>query len=137
MTVARAGERFAMAGARFRGKVTAMRRDLDARGIRPGVAAPMLYRLLWRMGLSVRPPLFQPFSRVFALHAAFHGMAWGALMWALLWRRTVDGPANWAAAVAGALAYGTVVGYLSARSVRRRATALSLPPWADYEPPVS
>ncbi len=36
-------------------------RDLGQRGIRPRIVAPPIYRLLWHLGVEVRPPHFASF----------------------------------------------------------------------------
>ena len=42
-------------------KVQAMYRHMDALGVSRSTAAPPLWRLLWRAGIEIPPPLFIPF----------------------------------------------------------------------------
>ena len=43
-----------------REKVEYLIHDLSRRGIKPRAAAPPIYRLLWKIGVHVPPPLFAP-----------------------------------------------------------------------------
>ena len=46
-------------------KITYYLRDMRQKGVRSWTAAPPIYRLLWRLGIKVRPPLFASFRSLF------------------------------------------------------------------------
>jgi hypothetical protein len=54
--------------------------EMARRGVGKFTVAPPLYRLLWRIGFEVPPPLFQGFFSVFLGMGTFFGIFWGTLM---------------------------------------------------------
>ena len=118
-------------------KVDHLIEKLGQQGIGPYTAAPPLFRLLWRLGLEVPPPLFLGFRQLTLLMGTFFGVLWGVLwglfMW--LWQWQGEIPAGVAvlttvfAAVFAGLAFGLIMAVVS----RWKAARLGLPSsWEDY-----
>ena len=61
---------------------------LDGKGLPRGTSAPLLYRLLWKLGFRVPPPLMMGLVPNALLMGGFFGPVWGLLMWLMLWRRS-------------------------------------------------
>ena len=110
-------------------KLERMYRHMAALGVSKSTAAPPAWRLLWRFGVEVPPPLFAPFVPGALAMGAFFGLFWGLLMWAILWSRQ-GMPVG--LMVASALLAGTLFGLVVAAYFRYVARRHRLPPWAEY-----
>jgi hypothetical protein len=109
-------------------KVAYLMKDLGQKSVGQYTVAPPLYRLLWRLGVAVKPPYFAGFWSLVIITAVPFGIFWGIFMWFLIWRQnTPVGPAIGFAALAGLL-----FGFVNAVHIRRRARKLALPRWDDY-----
>lgn len=104
---------------------------IESRGVRPSTAAPPMYRLFWKMGLKVPPPLMAGFFSIALLMGGFFGLFWGLVMWALMWAR-IGMPA--AGAVLTSLLAGTLFGLLMAAVLRMQARHKGIPAWNDISP---
>ena len=114
------------------GRIQAMRRQLADLGIADSTAAPPLWKLFWRMGLDVPPPMFMGFGRLALLMGGFFGLFWGFFMWLLMWSR--QGMPAWLVFAAAALA-GTLFGLAMAFHFRRLARKHRLLNWSDHGAP--
>jgi membrane associated rhomboid family serine protease len=112
-------------------KVAYLLKDLRQKGVGQYTVAPPIYRLLWRLGVEVKPPHFASFWSLVVTTGVPFGVFWGIFMWALVWRQST--PVGFAGGVA-ALA-GLLFGLVMAAYFRRRARKLALPRWENY--PVS
>jgi Family of unknown function (DUF6404) len=98
--------------------------------IRKSDAAPPLWRLLWRAGIELPPPLFMRFWSLFLLLGGY----WGTLMF-LFWLITVR---VWfkiipiADLVSASLVGGIFFGLTAAVYYRHVAKRLHLSAWTDY-----
>lgn len=111
-------------------KVAYLLKDLGQKRIGQYTIAPPIYRLLWRLGVEVKPPHFASFwSLVAPLGMAF-GVFWGVIMWFFIWRQST--PVS--VAVGTAVLAGLLFGIIMALYYRGRARKLGLPKWADYPP---
>ena len=107
-------------------KVQYLLKDLGQRGIGKNAIAPPFYRLLWRLGIEVRPPLFASFWSFAVVTGPGFGVVWGLFI-AFLQQSYPVSCALWTAPVGGALFGSTMAAYL-----RRQAHKLALPRWEDY-----
>ena len=103
---------------------------LESSGISPSNYAPPLVRLLWRMGVDIRPPHFAQFFVNVFLMGVFFATLWGSLMWIALWSRQGFAPLNAliSAIVAGAL-FGLLMSAYYSYSHRKH----NLPKWSEIE----
>jgi hypothetical protein len=102
--------------------------DLRARGVRKATAAPLLYRLLWRLGIATAPPLYQGFLGTFVLQGCVFGVPLGAVLACADRRLAPDG------AILLGTAGGIIYGALMALYFRIYAYRLGFPKWDDYLP---
>ncbi|MFT5355067.1 MAG: hypothetical protein ACI9KE_002283 [Polyangiales bacterium] len=102
--------------------------DMKARGKKESSVAPPALKMLWKLGLSVRPPLFASFGQLVVAAGGFFGVSWGLVMWFLLW----DPGMPIALAAGLSLAAGLMFGTMMAWWIRRSARKLHLPSWEDY-----
>jgi apolipoprotein N-acyltransferase len=114
-------------------KIDSAVRQAIAAGVRPSDAAPPFYRLAWRLGLGLRPPLYAGFAVNALVMGGFYGVSMGVLglLWAMSrpgWRPALVLPVLGLACVAGA-----VFGVLMAGLMRRRARRAGLPSWDRLE----
>lgn len=110
-------------------KLQRMYRHMAALGVSPNTAAPPAWRLLWRLGFDVPPPLFLGFWPLAISMGTVFGVLWGVSMWLLMWARQ-GVPVSLALAVA--VGAGVMFGLLMAAWLRRAARSYALPLWADY-----
>jgi hypothetical protein len=101
--------------------------DMRSRGLWRSTAAPPLYRVLWAIGVPVRPPLMQTFWTLAAFMGIYFGVAWGVFMRLLFWQQM---PWQYWASVSGLA--GLLFGLSMATYYRVRARSLGLPSWEDY-----
>ncbi|RPD83472.1 DUF6404 family protein [Luteimonas sp. 100069] len=110
-------------------KLEEMYRHMAMLGVSRSTAAPPAWRLLWRFGIEIPPPLFTPFMPGALAMGAFFGLFWGLFMWAILWVHQ-DMPAILMAATA--IAAGALFGLTMAAYFRHLARKHGLPSWAEY-----
>lgn len=110
-------------------KLERMRAHMAALGIPASTAMPPLWKVLWRLGFEVPPPLFMGFGGITLVLGGFFGCFWGLMMWLLLWSR--EGMSVWFA-LAAAFAAGVLFGVAMAAYLRRLARRHRLPAWDGY-----
>lgn len=103
--------------------------DMDNKGVARRNSAPPLYRLLWRMGVRVPPPLFAPTWVVFISGSVFGGVFYGVFMWLLLWRAQNLPPFG---GVLASGAFGISMGAYMSWYFGRQRRKLGLPKWSEY-----
>ena len=109
-------------------KVAYLLKDLGQKGIGQYTIAPRIYRLLWRLGVEVKPPHFANFWSIVVIAGVPFGVVWGIFMRFFVWQQSTPvSPAVGTAALA-ALVFGLVM----AVYFRRRTLKLALPRWEDY-----
>lgn len=107
-------------------------KDMESRRMGPVLAppivdyAPLGYRLLWRCGLNIRPPLFQTFAVNFITNGLVAGLAFYGLLCLFSCSREP---------VAAGVLFGILTGWSSARLYAKEAKSLGLSNWKDYNPP--
>lgn len=110
-------------------KVQHLLKNLTQRGVSPYIVAPPPYRLLWRLGWQVRPPLFQSFT-VLALGM---GLSYGVLSGFVLW--ILQGEFTWQGVqipLLLAVVTGAFFGLGVAIYYRWKARRLGLGDWERY-----
>src|SRR5690606_5915862 len=112
-----------------REKLDAMYRHMASLRVPRGTAAPPAWRLLWKLGIEVPPPLFARFAPAALAMGACFGLGWGLAMWAILWARQ-DMPVG--VMVVASLAAGALFGLAMAAYFRHLARRHALPPWSEY-----
>lgn len=113
----------------FEQKTQAMRRQLAERKIAPGIAAPPFWRLLWKLGIALPPPLFLGFVPLTLLCGGFFAVLWGLVMYLASWRAQGTPLPTM---LLGMLAAGALFGLVMATVFRSHARRLQLPAWRDY-----
>ena len=110
-------------------KLERMQKHLAGLGISPSTAAPPIWRLLWRLGIELPPPLFMGFWPAAFFMGSFFGVFWGLFMWLFQWSR--QGMPFWLVLAAAAFA-GVLFGLCMAAYFRYLARKHNLPSWAAY-----
>lgn len=103
-------------------------KDLRSRGVGKYTIAPPLYRLLWRLGWQVRPPLFQSFIVLFLLTGTFFGIFYGLFTWLIAWGSIHLN----ALFLSHVLMVSVLSGFGMATYYRWKARSLELTEWAQY-----
>jgi Family of unknown function (DUF6404) len=107
-------------------KITFAVEELNARNVRKATATPLPYRLLWRLGFAIPPPLFQSFLGLAVFHGLLFGLLLGAILACVDRRLAPDG-----ATVFGTIG-GAIFGLVMAAHFRLEARRLELPNWSEY-----
>ena len=102
--------------------------ELAAAGFRPKQTHPPLLRLLHRLGMKTRPPLYNSFWQNTVLLGGYFGLLWGILMYALIWRSNGVGLLG---AIIASLLAGLLFGMAMAGFYRYSAKKRGLTPWQD------
>ncbi len=108
----------------YRNRMLAVAQELRAQGVWMSTSAPPIYRLAWRAGVRVRPPLYQPFRANAITMGAGFAFAYGLLQWLNPWRQNTSVTATVFVAVFAGLIFGLGM----AATFRRKASRLQLPP---------
>ncbi|WP_422927259.1 DUF6404 family protein [Singulisphaera sp. PoT] len=115
-----------------RQKVAQHIREMSARGINRFTTAPPIYRILWLLGIKVRPPFFQTPTALKRTLGC--GMAVVAFVAISLWKRPHD-PGEIAMYVLGAIGVAAAVGTQVAQQYTDLAKGMTFPRWEDYPEP--
>jgi len=90
--------------------------------------APPLYRLLWRMGMKLRPLPFNTFSVNVLLSGGYFALFWGIFMWFSTWQPRGYHPLT---ALIVAASAGLLFGLMMAAFYKWRLKAKQLPTWEE------
>ena len=109
-----------------REKIEYLINDFQVRGLKKGMAAPPVYRLLLKLGFEIPPPAFQSTKRRLLITSLTQSSLWGLMMYSFV----VD---EWfwefPLLCAGFGVYMAITfDFLSYGSIRR----LNLPSWDQY-----
>lgn len=103
---------------------------LQAQGLARGTIAPPLFRLLWKLGIAVPPPLFLGFWANAALVGGFAGIGYGTAMSVLFW--FLHGFFSLLVSLAIATCFGITLGTIVAGVVRVTAAKHQIPSWRRF-----
>lgn len=112
-----------------REKVQRMTSHMAAVGISRSTAAPPAWRLLWRLGIDVPPPLFMSFGTLAVTTGLVFAVTMALVGW---WMRSPDGTDLVAEVVLVPAVAGAVFGLAMAVLYRGWAKQHRLPRWSEY-----
>lgn len=113
----------------YREEVDRFIAEMQGRGVGASTAAPPLFRLLWARGFQIPPPLFLGFVPLALGTGGFFAVAWGVVMWLLVWRVT-NLPVGMAIIIS--LFAGLLFGISMAGYFRWKAARLGISSWDEY-----
>ncbi|MEO0453357.1 MAG: DUF6404 family protein [Verrucomicrobiota bacterium] len=103
--------------------------EVEALGEKKAEHNPPLYRLLWKFGINVAPPLYASGKEVLIVDVVFAGGFWGTSMWLLTWR---DSPGS---ALIGGLIFGLFLGLSTTIRMEAKRKKLGITGmWSYYKP---
>jgi hypothetical protein len=79
----------------FRAQLDRSLAVLSQHGLSRNHAEPLLFRLLWKLGVRVRPPHFLGFASIALVFGTWFAGAWGVFMWTLVWSHQASASAAW------------------------------------------
>ena len=97
--------------------------------MKPSSFKPPAVRLLWHMGVNIRPPHFSSFLFNTLFTGGFYAVNWGVLMWLITWRHNRT-PAE--AAIVATLA-GLCFGLMMAAYYTYSRRKHKLPSWNELD----
>ncbi|CAN5191324.1 hypothetical protein BH23GEM2_BH23GEM2_23140 [soil metagenome] len=65
----------------YRRRMLAITDELHTKGVGRYTSAPPIFRLAWRLGYDVKPPLYQSFSAIAISGAVWFAVVWGLFAW--------------------------------------------------------
>ena len=116
----------------FREKLDAALADLADRGVKPADAAPLVYHLLWAVGVKALPPLYQTAAGKLAV---FTPVLWAAIAGPVgLILFVAAGARSGLVGAAYALLPAAVYAAVVTAIYRHKARKLGLPRWDEFDP---
>lgn len=112
----------------FARRLAAARAEMTAAGLGASSSYPPLFRLLSRLGLPMRPPLYHGFAMNFLFQALFFGVTWGAILYFWIWRGQ---GMPMAAVISFAALAGVLFGLFMALYARWQAKRKNLSRWEN------
>lgn len=112
----------------FTRRLAAAQAEMLAAGLKPSHTNPLLFKLLQRLGLNIRPPHYQAFAINVLMNGWFFGLFWGVGMYWMVWR--AQGMPVTVAAGFGASA-GLLFGFMMAALTLWQRRSKSLSRWQD------
>ena len=116
-----------------RGKIDAAVDYLLQSGVAWQTAAPPHYRLMWAMGFTFPPLLFQSFVGALVVNGLFFGVIFAGVAWVGF--RPIPGEEIQLMLTLAPIG-GLLVGLICGLIARFHAWRLGLPRWADFRPDV-
>jgi hypothetical protein len=107
-----------------RDRMLAITQELRDQGVGAYTSAPPLFRLAWRLGLRIRPPLYQSFVKLSFGAGVWFTIVWGLGTWLMFWRTEGVEASH---ALVGAALTGTAFGLSMGTYYRWKASRLRLP----------
>jgi hypothetical protein len=112
-------------------KVKHLLYELTEKGYNAIWVAPPFFRVLWKLGIKLPPPIFlHPLVNILIV-GTYYTFGWAIIIWTVHWR--YHHPSISTVVMVSVLA-GLITGALYAQIVRWRARTLGLPPWHCYPP---
>lgn len=101
---------------------------MSEKGLRKSLRAPFTYRLVWSLGLKVRPALFASFGINVLFLGVFFAVTYGVIMWFVSWR-----PHGWSpeTSIITSIIAGLFYGICIAAKLRNRRKIKGLPVWEE------
>lgn len=93
---------------KFNEKTKYLEQLLVESGEKKAWGSPPLYKLFWKFGWEIPPPLFQSFKMNFLCFGGYFGIFWGTTMYFFFWRKDEgnDLTINIAAAILAGVLFG-------------------------------
>ncbi|HDS1654336.1 TPA: hypothetical protein QEL76_002274 [Stenotrophomonas maltophilia] len=114
---------------RYPAAIQSALRFLDGKGLARVQSAPLLHRLLWRMGIALPPPILASFGINALVQGLLFGLFWTGLMWLMLWQGS-ERPL--ALLLAAGLLAGALFGVVMAALMRSLRCHRKLPDWQQF-----
>lgn len=111
-------------------KIEKMYEELHEKGVSKSNCAPPVYRLLWKLGVEIAPPLFSSFMRNLCFQGTFFAVLWGVLMWFTYWQQQQY---PFVIAIIASVTAGFLFGLFMAVYFRYVSNKHGLPSWDDYK----
>lgn len=111
-------------------KIECLQLELASRGVKKNAAAPPFFRLLWKLGLEVPPPLFLSFAQNASFLGGLFAVGWGLWMWA--WLYFCMKPVKPIPLFLMSFFAGLIFGLAMAGWVKWQNRKLKLPLWQNY-----
>lgn len=115
----------------FEERLAAAHQELASKGVWQSHYAPLLFRLLRRLGYPVKPPHYQSWLANLLGFGISAGLIWGLLMWLFSWHGTEMEPVD---ALRQTALFAVLFGLLMASSIGIRRKQLKLTPWEQLAP---
>ena len=103
--------------------------DMVASGAKKNEQKPLVYRLLWSLGINIPPPLFITGGQEIIMHMCLGGGFYGVLMWLFIWREAPE------YAFAGGFLFGLFFAFLIHFKIEAQRREFGITgSWSDYTP---
>lgn len=110
----------------FEQKLALAMSELEQTGMKPRHCKPPLHRMLWSMGVDIRPPHYASFFSNFVFIASMFSLLMGILFWLMIWSSQSVKSAN---VIPLVMLGGTLVGGLLAGYYRHGRNKHQLTAW--------
>jgi hypothetical protein len=116
----------------FRERIQRYREDMKRRGVPSIAAAPPFHRLLWAMGIEVKPPVYQSGWAIALAQAGYLVLTVVVAWWAI--EKALQRPiyTSWVHYVLVPLPAIIIGCWLTVRSYRKTVREHGVPDWSQY-----
>lgn len=118
-------------GDAFERRLAACLSDMQARGLRRGLCAPLHYRIAWRLGIRLRPPVYSGSVATWVREGLISGAEYGGFFWIGTWILGGE-PFGMLGVVVAAGFFGLLMGGVMWRQYYFGIDRLRLPRWEQY-----
>ena len=103
--------------------------EMEAAGAKKNEQKPPLYRLLWKLGIDLAPPLYASGTQLILMDVFLAGGFWAFLMWLIVWRESPG------IALAGGLFFGLLFGLMMRLQIESKRKKYGITEdWSDFTP---
>jgi len=103
--------------------------EMQAIGVKKNEQKPPLYRLLWKLGVNIAPPLYASGTQLVLVDVFLAGGFWAFWMWLIVWKESPG------VSLAGGLLFGLLFGLMMRVQIESKRKKYGITgDWSEFTP---